>query len=304
MHLRSDYETFTRYDASNEVFITTPSSKKFEKTLNYVIRPAIERASTPRMNLIPRTVNRDTDDSPDIHERIMDGILHSRLVIADITVQSSYLDDHARDRWQPNSNVAYEVGLAAAWRNPEDILLVHEVDEQHSYNFDVQNVRHVPYRVGDPQSVRILSQEIRGAIERSRFIADRFFEVVYAKLPPLVFNLLHASRGFPFILGTTDVNRVSISLQAWAVSQGVEAGVIKRRSVTRATVNYTHRVIQLYEWTELGLRALVESKVVTSDQMLKIRAAIESQPKGVMPPAPLVWDFEEKMWTFESDDSQ
>lgn len=132
------YETFMRYEASHDVFVAMPFTKSFQRVFETIIEPAIAGVSVDGKPLSARIINRATSGAPDIHEQIFDAIIHSRLVIADMTVQASYAGDSGALRWQANANVAYEVGLASAWRNPEDILLIHLAQRDYSYSFDVQ----------------------------------------------------------------------------------------------------------------------------------------------------------------------
>jgi len=170
MFPRSYYESFMRYEAQDQVFVAMPFSKPFQVAYETVIAPAIGRVIVNGRRLVPRIINRATSGSPDIHEQIFDAILHSRLVVADLTVQASYKSDNGAMRWQPNANVAYEVGLACAWRNPEDILLIHQQHSDHQYSFDVQNLRHVPYAL-NIGSVKELSEEFVRALNQSSFLA-------------------------------------------------------------------------------------------------------------------------------------
>jgi hypothetical protein len=171
MYARTYYETFMRYEASDEVFVAIPFSTEFTRAMDEVIAPAIRQITVNGKPLKERVVNRGTTGAVDIHEQIYDGLIHSRLVIADMTVQASYEADGGGIRWQPNANVAYEVGLATAWRNPEDILLIHQPHRSHTYSFDVQNLRHVVYDLAEVNdSVSRLKEEIVGALSRSRFL--------------------------------------------------------------------------------------------------------------------------------------
>src|SRR2546422_4295388 len=115
-----------RYEASNQVFVAMPFTKHFQLAYENIIEPAIRLVTVSGQPLMPRIINRGTSGAPDIHEQIFDAIIHSRLVIADMTVQASYRGEDGATKWQANANVAYEIGLASTWRNPEDILLIHQ----------------------------------------------------------------------------------------------------------------------------------------------------------------------------------
>ena len=135
-----------RYEAKDQVFVAMPFDGVFRQAFESVIEPAIRGVSVHGRPLSPRIISRATSGAPDIHEQIFDAILHSRLVIADMTVQSSCTVGDGALRWQANANVAYEVGLAAAWRNPEDILLIHQGHPNHSYSFDISEPSARPVR--------------------------------------------------------------------------------------------------------------------------------------------------------------
>ena len=98
------------YEAKDQVFVAMPFSGGFRQAFERIIEPAIRRVMVSGRPLVPRIINRATSGAPDIHEQIFDAILHSRLVIADMTVQASCAGDDGAPRWQANANVAYEVG--------------------------------------------------------------------------------------------------------------------------------------------------------------------------------------------------
>ncbi len=118
MHPRDYHQTFLRYQASDEVFVARPFTPRFDKAYDTIIEPAIRSVLINGKPVRPRIVNRSTTDSADIQTEICNGVLHCRLIVADMTVQGVVVDGD-RTSWQPNANVAYEVGLTAAWRNPQ-----------------------------------------------------------------------------------------------------------------------------------------------------------------------------------------
>ena len=180
-----------RYEANNEVFVAMPFSGSFTRAYEGVIEPAIRRVSVEGKALAPRIINRATSGSPDIHEKIFDAILHSRLVIADMTVQASYASVSGASKWQANANVAYEVGLASAWRNPEDILLLHRAHQDHSYSFDVQNLRHVGYDPDASDCVAALAGEIVSALNQSTFLAKLTYQKLLESVSPSAIHYMH-----------------------------------------------------------------------------------------------------------------
>jgi hypothetical protein len=81
-----------RYEAKAQVFVAMPFSGAFRRAFERIIEPAIRRVTVHGRPLVPRIINRATSGSPDLHElheHIFDAILHSRLVLADMTVQET-----------------------------------------------------------------------------------------------------------------------------------------------------------------------------------------------------------------------
>ena len=109
MHPNAFLRTLWRAEVRDQVFVAMPfsgpaSSERFAD----VIRPAIEAEPIEGYSL--RAFRVDNSKSGDsILTDIMDGIAHSRLVLADVSVV-----DEGRYTQQPlrNGNVMYEVGVA------------------------------------------------------------------------------------------------------------------------------------------------------------------------------------------------
>jgi hypothetical protein len=212
--------------------------------------------------------------------------LHSRLVVADLTVQASHKNDNGAMRWQANANVAYEVGLACAWRNPEDILLIHQQHLDHQYSFDVQNLRHVQYAL-NAASVKELSEEFIRALNQSSFLAKKSFQKIIesVSLSALQFMHLEVHRAFP-VIAFRDTTMGIVDARIHAASELLSKGGLKNRNVIQQGPGKGVAVI--YEWTELGLRMLVALHAADADRANEIRTQIESVPPDRVPPSDLL----------------
>jgi hypothetical protein len=287
MYPRTYYETFMRYEASDEVFVAIPFSKEFTRAIDGIITLAVGQTLVNGKPLKPRVVNRGTVGAVDIHEQIFDGLIHSRLVIADMTVQSSYAADDGSTRWQANANVTYEVGLAAAWRNPEDILLIHQPHEGHAYSFDVQNLRHVRYDLTDMKSsIDVLREEIAGALKRSRFLADRAFSSLAGALTPAAAHFMHSEvvRCFPVVSFKDRHGMPMLDMRTEAVTDLLRIGALRARWSFP-----TERELGIvYEWTELGFRLMRQWNIVSREREAELRAQTASVPAGELPPMSLL----------------
>jgi hypothetical protein len=290
MYPRTYYETFMRYEVSDEIFVAMPFTEEFERSFRDVIDPAIARVSYKERPLKSRIINRGTTGSADLHERIFDAIIHSRLVIADMTVQSSHIVS-GKERWQANANVAYEVGLATSWRNQEDILLIHRPHPNHVYAFDVQHLRHIEYRLDDPEASQIsLAMEIARALDRSVFIAHRSFDGLARALPTGAVRMLHieASRVFP-VLEFSDLDAFSFhGALEHGLDQLLQAGAIKTRNAGRHEGDGKRKLTLIYQWTELGYRLMRALKAADDARILEIQQLVESVGSDVWPPLELL----------------
>lgn len=286
MFPRTYYETFMRYEAKDEVFVAMPFSTPFREAYERVIEPAVRAVTVNQRALSPRIINRATSGSPDIHEQIFDAILHSRLVIADMTVQACTEASQGDQRWQPNANVAYEVGLASAWRNPEDILLIHQGHPKHAYSFDIQNLRHVEYDPKSPGCVKGLADEIVRALNQSSFLAKLAYQRVLESVSPSAVQFMHqeARRAFP-VVSFSDTGMPLVTALLSAAAELLACRALKNRNVVRQGAGKGVAVV--YEWTELGLRLLLSLLAITPERAQELRKQIASVPQGAIPPPAL-----------------
>ncbi|MCS6950206.1 MAG: hypothetical protein NZ520_07095 [bacterium] len=157
MYPRHFFDAFWRTDLRDEVFVAMPFHEEFTPVWEQAIRPGIQDAG-----LSPRRVDASSLSGSIIID-ILDGIANSRLVFADISVCRT-------GKWcgQRNGNVMYEVGLAHAIRQPEEVILVRNDSEP--INFDVASIRVNSYDHNDLENARALFTEL---VEDSLRAVDR-----------------------------------------------------------------------------------------------------------------------------------
>ncbi len=286
MYPRTFHENFMRYEASDQVFVAMPFSPPFRAAFERVIEPAIRRVSVRGRPLVARIINRATSGAPDIHEQIFDAVLHSRIVLADMTVQASCPDERGGVRWQANANVTYEVGLASAWRNPEDILLVHQRNPSHTYSFDVQNLRHVEYDLASPTAVEMLSDEIVRAVNQSSFVSKMAYQKILEGASPSAIQFMHQEvrRAFP-VIAFQSPGMPIMDTRIHALTELLAVRALKNRNVIAQGPGKGTAIV--YEWTELGLRMLLSLHAASEVRVREIRAQIGSVAAGDIPPAAL-----------------
>jgi hypothetical protein len=153
MYPRQYFDTYWRTDLRDEVFVAMPFHDEFNQVWQDAIRPAIEQDHL--LKLAAKRVDTSVLSGSIIVD-ILDGIAHSRLVFADVSVCRE-------GKWagQRNGNVMYEVGLTHALRQVEEIILVRCDNDE--INFDLAGIRVNQYDRKEIQSTKILF---------SRLVAD------------------------------------------------------------------------------------------------------------------------------------
>ena len=150
----------------DEVFVAMPFATEFTNVWEQAISPAIIRCG-----LKPFRVDiRKASDS--ILVDILDGVAHSRLIMVDLSpvhcpqtnrIQALFSNTSQKPQF-PNGNVMYELGLAHATRQAEEVILV----RNHAGNrllFDVSGLRAHSYPSDDlKEASNIFEDLIRDAL--------------------------------------------------------------------------------------------------------------------------------------------
>ncbi len=151
---------FPAFPKNNRVFVAMSFDSRFDHRYSSVIEPALRRIEVDGQSLEPYRVNTRTI-SDSILTEILSGISSSRLVFADVSTI-----EKVGDRAIRNGNVMYEVGIAHAVRQPEEVLLFRSDDDQ--ILFDVANVRinsYAPEDAPDDARERITKSAINSLEE-------------------------------------------------------------------------------------------------------------------------------------------
>ena len=131
MYPRDFLDSYWRPGVCDSVFIAMPFHSEFSPIWYDALRPAIEQDLRPA--LVAKRVDASILSGSIIME-ILDGIAHSRVVVADISIAQE-----RRWKGQRNGNVMYEVGIAHACRQSTEVLLLRSDCED--INFDLAGIR-------------------------------------------------------------------------------------------------------------------------------------------------------------------
>ncbi len=118
MHPNIYLRSFWRSTFTSSVFVAMSFAELYKKRFDEIIKPAIEDITYRGQKLKANRVDLSkTGDS--ILSDIVDGIAHSIMVLADVSVIGY---DSKTGHSYRNGNVMYEVGLALACRQPSEVL--------------------------------------------------------------------------------------------------------------------------------------------------------------------------------------
>jgi hypothetical protein len=161
MYPREYFESYWRPEIREEVFVAMPFHDEFSSIWSNAIQPGIKDVSG---SLRARRVDASILSGSIITD-ILDGIAHSRLVLADISVATT-------GKWagQRNGNVMYEVGLAHAVRQNTEILLIRSDNEPINFDLAHINIHHYDYKDLDSTRAKItgLANDLLKQIEQEK----------------------------------------------------------------------------------------------------------------------------------------
>ncbi len=167
MHPNAFLKVHWRHQILDQVFVAMSFEDRFEARFREIIQPAIEGEALRGIRLSAyRVDNSESGDS--ILTDIVNGIAHSRLILADVSVI-----DEGRDAGRPmrNGNVMYEAGVALAARTPSEVLLIR--DDSKRFLFDVSTIPHLTIDFDNtPNAIVMLRSAIMDRLDEVTLVAD------------------------------------------------------------------------------------------------------------------------------------
>jgi hypothetical protein len=141
----------------DELFVAMPFEQRFDPIWTQAVLPAAQECGLSANRVDTRLV------SDSILVDILDGIAHARLIVVDVSPVSCPPCHGILDRFRsassipryPNGNVMYELGLAHATRQAEEVVVVRD-NADHPLLFDMSGVRVHSYPADDPAAAKAL----------------------------------------------------------------------------------------------------------------------------------------------------
>lgn len=238
MHPNLFLRSFWRSSMRPQVFVAMSFAEAYRTRFEQVIAPAIAAVTHRGNQLAPLRVDLSkTGDS--ILTDIVDGIAHSALVLADVSVAGR---DSKTGQPYRNGNVMYEVGLALACRQPTEVLLLR--DDRDSFLFDVSTVPHMQVDFSEVEAARsCITDEIQARLREVNTLQDARLSIAVATMTAHERTLLEVFAQFDmtqkFALPTNNLHLLS------AMPRLLDKQLLR-------TVSLTKEGAARFAWTEMG----------------------------------------------------
>ncbi|MFH1158757.1 MAG: hypothetical protein V1721_07775 [Pseudomonadota bacterium] len=215
MHTQAFLKTFWRMELRPQIFVAMDFSQKYkEGRFDQVIAPAIKGIKVGDTCFEAYRV--DISKSGDsILTDIVDGIAHSQLVLADVSIIGK---DAVTSNPYRNGNVMYEVGVALACRHSSEVLLVHDgLSDKEKFLFDVSTIPHKKIDFTDiPNAIKELQEALLARLNERQHLHDARVQLAVAGLSidevRMLRSIAQYSSGQVFYF--IDTGRVDFSLMA------------------------------------------------------------------------------------------
>jgi hypothetical protein len=229
---------FWQTDIRPEVFVAMSFDPTYQHRFEQVIQPAVEAVSMGGTQLHARRV--DLSKSGDsVLTEIADGVAHCAVFLADVSTVGI---DKATGKPYRNGNVMYEVGLALACRNPEEVLILR--DDQDQLLFDLSTIPHKRIDFTDTASARTeIASAIVDRLNEQKALRDARVEIAASSITDaelvIMKNLGHYPPGTFWNLDRQNIQGVA------AISRLLDKRLLK------AVASFDGKRAA-YEWTQLG----------------------------------------------------
>jgi len=238
MHPNIYLRTFWRSSFAHRVFVAMSFADPYKKRFDEIIKPAIEDIEYRGHKLKAHRVDLSkTGDS--ILTDIVDGIAHSVMVLADVSVIG--YDSKTGNSYR-NGNVMYEVGLALACRQTSEVLLIR--DDNDRFLFDVSTVPHKHLDFANVEIARsLLKEEIENRLREIDHVLDTRISLAVATLTGGERQIISSFR--KYAMGQTFWFTKETLFMATAIPRLLDKQIF-------VTAGITHDGHAMYRWTELG----------------------------------------------------
>lgn len=179
MYAKYFFERFWTGDQKNELFVCMPFHDSFDNKFINIISPSAKKAGFEKAERV-----KEDWEANVITDRIFDGIANSKMVLFDLTDDPKSPCQFSK---QVNGNVLYELGIANAIREPEDILLIRESSSV-KLPFDISGLNINIYDGG--LEIDWLSNKLHKALEDQKWYKSRRVKVAAESIDEFGFEIM------------------------------------------------------------------------------------------------------------------
>ena len=180
MYAKFFFERFWEGEQRNELFVCMPFHDSFDSKFRNIMFPSAKKAGFEKAERV-----KEDWEANVITDRIFDGIANSKMVLFDLTDDPKSPCQFSK---QINGNVLYELGIANAMREPEDILLIREKSSV-KIPFDISGLNINMYK-GDLE-IDWLSDKLQKALEKQKWYMSKRVDAASKSIDEFAFEIMY-----------------------------------------------------------------------------------------------------------------
>jgi len=237
------FERFWEGEQRNILFVLMPFHNSLDSKFE-LIRKVVKEAGFDDAERL-----KEQHISDQIMTQVLNGIANSKMLLFDL---SNDPKNPCKCAQAPNGNVIYELGLANATREPEDIILIREKADSEML-FDISGLGREDYQ--GELNEEWLKIVLEKAIKNQKWHNSRRVKAVAQSLDPLSIQIIQDRGRFPVGNSHFGFNQLNADMKL-SVSKLIDLGILKFSWAIKseeATPEYS------YDWTPFG-RAVMEHK--------------------------------------------
>lgn len=250
MYVKFFFERFWEGEQRNELFVCMP----FDVSLDKKFEAIREAAISVNFNDAKRV--KENIEANVITDKIFDGIANSKMLLFDLSDDPKSPCQYSK---QSNGNVLYELGIANAYRDPEDIIIIRETSTS-NVQFDITSIKRNDYDA--ELSINWLSDILKKALDKQDWSKSKRVKATAKSIDGDALYLMYKYGRNPaeYSHFHTDGLEVSTIMSA---SRLVDLGILSFESKCYEK-GYEHA----YHWTSFGYEVMKHLGISRHDKGL------------------------------------
>jgi len=186
MYAKIFFERFWEGDQRNELFVCMPFHDSFDNKFMNIIVPSSNAAGFQTAERV-----KENWEANVITDRIFDGISNSKMILFDLTDDPKSPCQFSK---QINVNVLYELGIANAIREPEDIIMIRESSSA-ELPFDISGMKINFYK--NELEITWLADKLKNALKGQEWFRSKRVGAAATSIDPIGFELMYNKGRLP-----------------------------------------------------------------------------------------------------------